>query len=239
MTKRRRKNDDDPAPPMTQAMENYLLSIYLVKEEGLPVTNVNLVKQLRRVPETEGLGTSLPSVSGMLRRMERERLIRIGEKRDIKLTDSGTLLAEKMITRHRLAGLMIVDFLGVELWKVNAQAHMLEHAISDYMEERIRLKFNNPKVDPFGQPIPGSGYVQPKGVSSLENSPVGKPLIIDRIPEDDVDLVKYLVQNNIKPGLTIVVQEIAPYRGVVSLQGNDGPIVLGYDLANRIKVRNP
>ena len=54
---------------LTQAMENYLLSIYLVEEQGLRVTNSNLVAQLRRVPETENLGTSLPSVSGMLRRM--------------------------------------------------------------------------------------------------------------------------------------------------------------------------
>ena len=53
---------------LTQAMENYLLSIYVVQERGLRVTNPNLVEQLRRVPASENLGTSLPAVSGMLRR---------------------------------------------------------------------------------------------------------------------------------------------------------------------------
>ena len=37
------------APRLTQAMENYLLSIYVVQERGVKVSNSNLVEQLRRV----------------------------------------------------------------------------------------------------------------------------------------------------------------------------------------------
>ena len=222
---------------LTQAMENYLLSIYLVEEQGLPVTNSNLVVQLRRVPETEHLGTSLPSVSGMLRRMEREGLIRIGEAREIGLTTTGTRLAETIIRRHRLAARMIVDLLGVELWNVNAQAHMLEHAISDEIEDRIRARLNSPQTDPFGQPIPGSGYTQPRGVVTLGEAPTGEPMVVDRIPEDDVELVKYLDENGVLPGVSVTVQEVAPYRGVVSLQVGDRTAVLGYDVAGRIRLR--
>lgn len=222
---------------LTQAMENYLLSIYLVVEQGLRVTNANLVAQLRRVPETEHLGTSLPSVSGMLRRMEREQLIRITESRDIGLTTTGNALAERMIRRHRLAARMIVDLLGVGLWDVNAQAHMLEHAISDEIENRIRARLNNPQTDPFGQPIPGSGYVQPKNVVTLDQAPTGSEMIVDRIPEDDEELVKYLVEVNVLPGVWIKVEEVAPYRGVVSLTVDGRAAVLGYEVANRIMLR--
>lgn len=222
---------------LTQAMENYLLSIYLVEEQGLRVTNSNLVAQLRRVPETENLGTSLPSVSGMLRRMEKEQLIRIGESRDIGLTANGKSLAEQMIRRHRLAARMIVDMLGVELWEVNAQAHMLEHAISDEIEQRIREKLNNPKTDPFGQPIPGSGFKQSNGVVTLDQAPNGSDMIIDRVPEDDEELVKYLVESGVLPGVRVTVDDVAPYRGVVSLTVDGKAAVLGYAVANRIMLR--
>jgi DtxR family Mn-dependent transcriptional regulator len=222
---------------LTQAMENYLLSIYLVEEQGQRVTNSNLVTQLRRVPETENLGTSLPSVSGMLRRMEREQLIRITESRDIGLTNTGTALAERMIRRHRLAARMIVDLLGVELWSVNAEAHMLEHAISDEMEQRIREKLGNPQTDPFGQPIPGSGYSQAKNVVTLDSAPNGSEMIIDRIPEDDEELVKYLVEYGVLPGVHVSVDDVAPYRGVVALTVNGKAAVLGYAVANRIMLR--
>lgn len=222
---------------LTQAMENYLLSIYLVEEQGLRVTNSNLVAQLRRVPETEHLGTSLPSVSGMLRRMEREQLIRITESRDIGLTSTGKALAERMIRRHRLAGRMIVDLLGVDLWDVNAQAHMLEHAISDEIEQKIREKLKNPKTDPFGQPIPGSGYRQAKDVITLDAAPNGSEMIVDRIPEDDEELVKYLVETGVLPGVRVRVDEVAPYRGVVSLTVDGRAAVLGYAVANRVMLR--
>jgi DtxR family Mn-dependent transcriptional regulator len=219
---------------LTQAMENYLLSIYLVEEQGLRVTNSNLVAQLRRVPETENLGTSLPSVSGMLRRMEKEQLIRIADSRDIGLTTTGKTLAERIIRRHRLAARMIVDLLGVDLWDVNAQAHMLEHALSDEIEARIKQKLNDPKTDPFGQPIPGSGYVQPGNVVTLDNAPTGVDMVINRIPEDDVELVKYLVETGVLPGVRVTVEEVAPFRGIVSLTVGGRAAVLGYAVANRI-----
>ena len=100
---------------LTQAAENYLLSIYMVQEQGLTVTNAHLVDQLKRTPESEGLGTSAPSIAGMLRRMEKEELITHGPSREINLTKEGTRLAEQMVRRHRLAERMIVDMLGLDL----------------------------------------------------------------------------------------------------------------------------
>lgn len=236
-TKASGKRHRHGAARLTQAMENYLLSIYLVEEQGARVTNSNLVAQLRRVPETEHLGTSLPSVSGMLRRMEKENLIRISESRDIGLTATGKTLAETIIRRHRLAARLIVDVLGVELWKVNAQAHMLEHALSDEIEDRIREKLHNPQTDPFGQPVPGSGYRQPADVVTLDQAASGVPMVVDRIPEDDEELVKYLDESGVLPGVGVVVEEVAPYRGVVSLKVDGRTAVLGYDVATRIRLR--
>lgn len=224
-------------PHMTQAMENYLLSIYLVEEQGQRVTNQQLVEQLRRVPATEHLGTSLPSVSGMLRRMDGEGLIQVGENRDIGLTAHGKTLAESIIRRHRLAARMIVDLLGVPLHMVNGEAHRLEHAMSEGLEERIKAVLGNPTTDPFGQPIPGGGYVQPKGVITLDKAHAGARMIVDRIPEDDEALVQYLADRGVLPGVEVTVEEVAPYRGVATLKVGDHTAIVGYAVASRIRVR--
>ena len=224
------------APRLTQAMENYLLSIYVVLERGEKVSNANLVDQLRRVPASENLGTSLPAVSGMLRRMEKESLIRLGDSRDIDLMPRGRELAESMIRKHRLAARMVVDLLDVPLHEVDAEAHMLEHALSDTLEKRIQEKLGNPQIDPFGQPIPGSGYREPKGVVTLDNAPMGKPMIVDRIPEDDAELVKYLHENGVLPGVEVVVVDVAQYRGVVTLQIGNASAVLGYGVSSEIRL---
>jgi len=223
---------------LTQAMENYLLSIYVLQERGIQVTNSNLVGQLRRVPASENLGTSLPAVSGMLRRMERENLIRLGETRDIDLTNRGRRLAESMIRKHRLAARMVVDLLGVPLHEVDAEAHMLEHAISESLEKRIQIRLGQPETDPFGQPIPGSGYREPRGIVTLDRAPLGRTMLVDRIPEDDAELVAYLRESGVLPGVEVVVTEIARYRGIVTLQIGDDVAVLGYNVSSDIRLRS-
>jgi len=222
---------------LTQAMENYLLSIYVVQERGVRVTNSTLVEQLRRVPASENLGTSLPAVSGMLRRMEKEGFLRLGETREIDLTNRGRQLAESMIRKHRLAARMVVDLLDVPLQEVDAEAHMLEHALSDSLEQRIQKRLGNPKQDPFGQPIPGSGYKEPPGVVTLDSAPTGTRMVVERIPEDDAELVGYLEESGVLPGVEITVTEVAPYRGIVSLGIDGRNAVLGYNVSNEIRLR--
>ena len=224
-------------PRLTQAMENYLLSIYVVQERGIRVTNPNLVEQLRRVPASENLGTSLPAVSGMLRRMEKENLIRLSDTRDIDLTTKGRQLAESMIRKHRLAARLVVDLLGVPLHEVDAEAHMLEHALSETLEKRIQDRLGHPQTDPFGQPIPGSGYREPRNVVTLDKATIGKAMVVDRIPEDDAELVAYLHENGVLPGVEVVVSDVAPYRGVVTLTVGDESAVLGYNVSSEIRLR--
>ena len=60
---------------LSMAAENYLVSIYQLDELGIRVTNTQLAEQLKRLPEREELGTTLPSIGGMFRRLVREQLV--------------------------------------------------------------------------------------------------------------------------------------------------------------------
>ena len=115
---------------LSQVAENYLLSLFILSEEGIKATPAHLAEHLKSLPASEGLGTSLPSVLGMLRRMSKEDLLTLGSDKEVKLTAQGLVAAKDMIRRHRLAERFVVDLLGLDLDKAHIEAHRLEHAIS-------------------------------------------------------------------------------------------------------------
>ena len=95
------------------ATENYLLYIFRLQERGARVTLTQLSEHLKTLPVDEGLGTSLPSVGGMIRRMVREGLVETAPNKDVVLTSKGLKLAQTIVRRHRLAERMVVDLLGL------------------------------------------------------------------------------------------------------------------------------
>ena len=222
---------------LSMAAENYLLSIYQLEELGRHVTPSQLAEQLKRLPEGEGLGTSLPSVTGMLRRLIREGLIEMGKNKEIDLTKLGREAAESMVRRHRLAELLVVDVLEVDLYNAHEEAHRLEHAISPLLEEKIRRRLGNPKTSPFGDPIPGSGNLASHNSVSLSEAKQDHEYTVDRIPEDDQALLEYLVPYGFIPGRRVKLTEAAAYRGVIKLECNGAEVVVGYEVAERIWLR--
>ncbi|MCH2320482.1 MAG: metal-dependent transcriptional regulator [SAR202 cluster bacterium] len=222
---------------LSMAAENYLLSIFQLREQGNSVTPSQLADQLKQLPLGEGLGTSLPSVSGMLRRLSREGLITLNKAKEIELTEEGQTEAETMVRRHRLAELLVVDVLGVELSQSHEEAHRLEHAISPELESKIREKLGNPGKSPFGDPIPGSGYTVPEDSFLLSDAIAGDTIEIDRIPEDDRALLEYLIPRGIIPGSSASVLETAVHIGIIKLNAQGEEVILGHKVGERIWVR--
>jgi len=222
---------------LSMAMENYLLSIFRLQEEGLPVTITLLAEHLKTIPEAEGLGTSLPSVGSMVKRMEREGFVKIDAKnKKVVFTTAGFTNAETIVRRHRLAERLVVDLFGVELYRAHNEAHLLEHAISPYLETKILAKLGNPSISPYGYPIPGSGYVINKKALKLSKSTINANFIVDRIPVDDQSLLKYLVENNVTPGQTGSISEINESAGTISINCSGSEAVFSLSVGDLIWV---
>ena len=220
---------------LSMATENYLLSIFRLEEQGVRVTLTQLSEHLKTLPAGEGVGTSLPSVGGMIRRMAKQALVAIEPDKDVVLTDQGRAAAESVVRRHRLAERMVVDLLGLELEKSHVEAHLLEHAISPGLEAKIVARLGNPTTCPFGHPIPGSGHIPNKGSKPLDEASPGQELVIDSIPEDDQALLEYFVRNALVPGKGVSVKEAAMSRGVITLVTDGAEIVFSYDVASKIR----
>ena len=231
----RRPNVADRLSPVT---ENYLLSLYKMWEASEAPTLTQLTEALRQLPPTEGLGTSVPSVAGMLRRMQDQGLVDVGGDKRIRLTDRGQQEGESIAQRHRLAEWLVVRLLGMELREAHIEAHQLEHGMSDALVTKLRERLGNPTHSPFGWPIPGSGAAgSTPGSVTLENAPHGVPYIVDRVPEENAELLRFLDGARLVPGCRMTLLEAMPYLGVMQVETELDRVSIGYDVAKLIIVR--
>ena len=233
--------DFDPAQlevNLSQAMENYLLTIFHLNEDGIEVTVTNLAQALREIPLDEHIGTSMPSVIGMINRMKKEDLIRDDEGRPVILTELGEYFALDMVRRHRVEETMVVELLGVELDKAHIEAHKLEHAISAELLDIIIERLENPQFSPFGEQIPDKedSFDSLQNYLRLDEGLMGVQYKIKSIPEEDPELIRFFMQHGILPGTPITITESGKSIGVVTLDTPSGTATIGFEVASKIKV---
>ena len=186
----------------------------------------------------ERLGIKPASVAGMMRRLKRDRLVEIDGRKRISLSADGFVRAEQMVRRHRLAECLLVDALGLEWWRAYEEAHLMEHAISDVTEPLIVERLGEPTMSPFGYPIPGSDHTHPLSGRRLSDLPAGATATIERVYEEEEDLLRFFHEEGIRPGAEFGVSDVAPYRGTVTIALGGRELVLGLEAAHRIWVRD-
>ncbi len=225
---------------VSDVAENYLLSLAILYEDGIAPHMSQLASYLRRIPAEEGVGATMPSVSGMVRRMARDGLLQVNKGKEIVLTPAGERLARDIVRRHRLAERLLVDILEVPLDLAEGQAHRLEHAISPSLLAKIEEKLGYPDRCPYGRPIyredePHLRKEAPDA-ARLSDAPAGERRRISQIPDEDYPLLKYMVDNGILPGQEVTIADNAPYRGVIDLDLDGSRVSIGIDVAQRIRV---
>ena len=186
----------------------------------------------------ERLGTKPASVAGMLSRLRRDSLVRMDAKKRIHLTKAGFDRAERMVRRHRLAECLLVEVLGLEWWRAYEEAHLMEHSISDVTEPLIVKLLGGRQVSPFGYPIPGEAGSAPMSTLRLSDLAAGESGVVERVFEEDEDLLRFFDEAGIRPSAKVAVREVAPYLGTVTLCVEDGrseqELVIGSDAARLI-----
>ncbi len=231
-------NGDGHNDRLSPGTENYLLCLYRLWEDDEVPTITQLTDALRRLPPTEGLGTSVPSVAGMIRRMARQQLVDIGPDKRIRLTRLGMEGGEDIARRHRLAEWMVVKLLGMDLHQAHSEAHRLEHGMSPQLMERLVEKLDNPRRSPYGRPIPGTGEPKiPPNSLSLDAAEPGRSYVIDRVPEEDPQLLKFLSDSEIVPEQAVTVVGATPFLGVMEVAAGQGQVSMGFNVAHQIVVR--
>ena len=193
------------------ATEEYLQAVYTLADEGGQVIGARLAEFLRISPA---------AVSEMVHRLEREGLLQLDERKEVRLTDRGFSAASRVVRRHRLAERMLVDLLGYEWWKTHEEAERIEHAMSEEMEERLVRVLGDPQTCPHGNPMPGT---KPRATRPLERLTVGERATVERIPdqfEHEPGFLEYLDTQGVRPGVALEMIEQRPGLLRVAVNGS-------------------
>jgi DtxR family transcriptional regulator, iron-dependent repressor len=126
--------------------EMYLRTIFELEEEGIIPLRARIA---------ERLGQSGPTVSQTVARMERDRLLRLEDDRQLVLTETGRMLATQVMRKHRLAECLLIDVIGLPWEEVHGEACRWEHVISEQVERRLVELLGYPVHCPHGNVIPG------------------------------------------------------------------------------------
>jgi DtxR family Mn-dependent transcriptional regulator len=131
----------------TEAIENYAKAIYaLSRDRKGPVLNGEVADRLGVAPAT---------ATSMLKRLGELGLVEYLPYRGATLTPAGERVALEVIRHHRLLEAYLSEALGMPDDMVHAEAEVLEHHISEELEQLIAAKLGDPSHDPHGTPIPG------------------------------------------------------------------------------------
>lgn len=212
-----------------QAIEDYLKTIYMLCEEESPVST-SRVAEARQVKPA--------SVTSMLQRLNKLKLVNYEKHYGVTLTPAGEKVALEVIRHHRLIELYLIEALGFAWDEVHEQADILEHVISEKLEERIAAYLGHPTVDPHGDPIPAKdGTMVAIETQPLASLRIGETAVIARIMDDaNSEMLRYLSELGLTPGTPVNVVDIAPFDGPLTLRVGSQQRIIGRTVAHSILV---
>ncbi|MDR7521464.1 MAG: metal-dependent transcriptional regulator [Armatimonadota bacterium] len=212
----------------TERTEMYLKAVYSVSQSAPPVT-------ISKVAEY--MGVSAPSSYEMLKRLEAQGLLQSRADEGYRLTPQGMQTATRVVRRLRLAERLLTDILRLPLPRVYAEACKMEHIISPEVEARLEEVLGHPTTCPHGLPIPDGSPERSENLQRLDQLRVWDRVAVASIPEEDEEVVAHLVEVGLLPGVQVLVREVAPFDGPITVQVAQQIRAIGRDVARRVRVR--
>jgi DtxR family Mn-dependent transcriptional regulator len=221
---------DDIRFGRSSAVEDYAKAIYALEQRGGEAVSTNAL--------ADRLGVTPASASGMVKRLCELGMVEHRPYHGVTLTDSGRRVALEVMRHHRLLELYLVESLGVPWDRVHDEAEVLEHVLSDELEELIAAKLGHPTHDPHGDPIPTRDLTIEEGPSlSLQALEPGASGRFARISDSDPEMLRFLAERGIRPGDSFVVIDKHPFDGPLFVRFGEDVHVLGGALAHAMRVQ--
>jgi DtxR family Mn-dependent transcriptional regulator len=217
---------------VSSAVQDYAKAIYSLEQrgEGGAVSTNALA---------ERLGVSAASASSMVKKLDGLGIVEHVPYRGVGLTERGMSVALEVLRHHRLLERFLVEELGVPWDRVHDEAEVLEHHLSEELEELIAAKLGHPTIDPHGDPIPTADLkiVEPETVA-MDGLEIGTTGRFVRVSDSDPEMLRYLGARGIAPGATFEVVDKQPFGGPVFARFGESEDVhpLGGRLAAAMRV---
>lgn len=220
----------------SSTVENYLKAIYHGVSALAPPQRLLPMGQL-----AAALGVAPGTATTMVKTLAESGLVQYEPYAGVALTPSGRKLAALVLRRHRLIELFLVQVMGMRWDEVHDEAELLEHVVSDRLVERMDEMLGRPAADPHGDPIPDAdGVVHNPPLATLLNCPLGQEVRVTRVIDQDGEFLRFIAENQLKPGEAITVEYRDSSADCVRLRGRSQvPITIGMRAASKLLVDVP
>jgi DtxR family transcriptional regulator, Mn-dependent transcriptional regulator len=219
----------DTSALRSTAVQDYTKAIYALEDRDQEPVSTNAI--------AERLGVTPASASGMVKRLGELGLVSHQRYHGVLLTDAGRRVALEVIRHHRLLELYLYESLGVPWDRVHEEAEVLEHVLSEELEELIAAKLGDPTHDPHGDPIPTRDLtIEEPETRSLQSLDAGACGTFVRVSDADPGMLRYLAERGIAPGGAFEVLERQPFGGPLFVRFGAEVHPLGGELARAMRV---
>lgn len=214
-------------------VENYLKAIH--QEHARLPAEARLVSMGH---VAAALGVTPGTATAMVKALAESGLAKYEPYAGVCLTAAGERLAGLVLRRHRLVELFLVQVMGMSWAEVHDEAEQLEHVVSDRLIDRIDEMLGRPTHDPHGDPIPtADGRIAAGQLDNLLTCPVGAPLRVSRITDQDPLFLRFIEAHDLKPGQAVMVQSRDAAADAVLLRSQpDRLLTIGARAASKLLV---
>ena len=210
------------------AVEDYLKTIYALTQRTEPASTSAIADRL---------GIAAGSVTGMVKRLAERGLVEHVPYYGARLTSNGQRDAVRLIRRHRVLELFLVQVLGYTWDRVHEEAERLEHAVTEELIDRMAAVLGEPASDPHGAPIPDNqGRFVDANFPTLKEMTVGTRGVLRRVDDEDPAALRYLAELALIPGAEVELLERVPFNGPLKIQVGGRAHFVGAELASSLQI---
>ena len=213
-----------------RSVEDYIKNIYKLHRDGERVTTSALAGHL---------GLSDASITDMVKKLSEKGYVRYERYRGVELTPAGRRVAMKIVRRHRLWEMFLVQFLGFSWDQIHEEAEVLEHVTSDELERALDKVLGFPVVDPHGDPIPtAGGHLLKCDDAALAECMPGDKVRINRVSDHDPQVLQYATKIGLGLNTRLVVKDRVNFDGSMIVKVGTKERFLSQQLARSIFVQD-
>lgn len=212
---------------MTLAEENYLKAIFHLENQSDGEVSTNSL--------AEEMNTKASSVTDMIKKLAEKNMISYVPYQGVTLSDAGRSHAVKIIRKHRLWEVFLLEKLHFSWDEVHDVAEQLEHIKSEKLTDKLDEFLGFPKIDPHGDPIPDKeGRIEIVDKISLADAATGNSYVCVGVDDSSNEFLKYLDGNNISLGTTIKVLHKEPFDNSLRIKYNDTELMVSPAVAQNL-----
>lgn len=202
----------------TQTEENYLKAIYKLSNRRNLLVSTNNIAEI--------LQTKASSVTDMLKKLSDKKLVKYEKYQGATLTKSGEKVALKIIRKHRLWEVFLVEQLHFKWDEVHDIAEQLEHVVAPEMVKRLDKFLDFPKFDPHGDPIPdkNGNFSNRKEFSLADLMKKDKGVIVG-VNDSSGAFLQYLEEKQLVLGTSVTIQEKFKYDHSIAIRMNGKKVI--------------